>query len=136
MTTPCLATSMSYAAYFRSVLTGSSPEQRAIFCASLRSKTESEALATWWDVLALQHQRPPLAAANGEPWRTWLLMGGRGAGKTRAGAAWVRALATGNVEFAGPPAKRIAIVGETWQDAREVMVEGEAGLLRIHPPRD
>jgi phage terminase large subunit-like protein len=85
-----------------------------------------------WNGIALPHQRPPLAAANGEPWRTWLLMGGRGAGKTRAGAEWVRALATGNADFAGPPARRIALVGETLADAREVMIEGESGLLRLH----
>ena len=63
-------------------------------------------------------------------------MGGRGAGKTRAGAEWVRALATNNAEFAGSHARRIALVGETLADAREVMIEGESGLLRVHPQRD
>jgi phage terminase large subunit-like protein len=89
-----------------------------------------------WSEWALPHQRPPRAAQNGEPWRAWLLMGGRGAGKTRAGAEWIRALATGNADFAGPPARRIAIIGETLADAREVMIEGESGLLRIHPPHE
>ena len=39
---------------------------------------------------------PPLAAANGGPWRTWLILGGRGAGKTRAGAEWVSGIALGD----------------------------------------
>lgn len=60
-------------------------------------------------------------------WTTWLFLGGRGAGKTRAGAEWVRALATGP----NPPA-RIALVAETHQDARETMVEGHSGLLAVH----
>ena len=56
------------------------------------------------------------------------MLGGRGAGKTRAGAEWVRALA------AKMPDARIALVGETLADARTVMVEGVSGLLGVHPP--
>lgn len=61
-------------------------------------------------------------------WRTWLIMAGRGFGKTRAGAEWVRAMA----EDQG--ALRIALVGATIAEARAVMVEGESGLLAIAPP--
>jgi len=61
-------------------------------------------------------------------WLVWLLLGGRGSGKTRAGAEWVRALATGEP----PPAGPIALVGETFADVREVMIEGVSGLLTIH----
>jgi phage terminase large subunit-like protein len=86
-----------------------------------------------WRDWALAHQRPPARAANGEPWTTWLLLGGRGAGKTRAGAEWVRALAEGNPAFTAAPARRIALVGETLADTREVMIEGESGILRAHP---
>ena len=43
--------------------------------------------------LAHRHQEPPAAANNGGPWTTWLMLGGRGAGKTRAGAEWLRAQA-------------------------------------------
>jgi phage terminase large subunit-like protein len=57
-------------------------------------------------------------------WRTWLLMGGRGSGKTRAGAEWVHDMATRNP-------LRIALVAETLADAREVMVDGVSGLWRI-----
>lgn len=62
----------------------------------------------------------------------WLILGGRGAGKTRAGAEWLRGLVGGP----RPAAGRIALVGETLQDAREVMVEGVSGLLSVHPPRE
>lgn len=65
-------------------------------------------------------------------WTVWLVLGGRGAGKTRTGAEWVRALATGRAHAGGPPAGRIALVGETFADVRDVMVEGPSGLLAIH----
>ncbi len=61
------------------------------------------------------------------------MLGGRGAGKTRAGAEWVRAMVAGTPPYATRPHGRIALVGESWHDAREVMVEGESGLLRITP---
>ena len=61
-------------------------------------------------------------------WRTWLFMGGRGSGKTRAGAEWVRRLAL----FGG--ARRIALVGPTFSDVREVMIEGVSGLRAIVRP--
>ncbi|WP_328591712.1 DNA-packaging protein [Pararhizobium mangrovi] len=62
-------------------------------------------------------------------WRTWVLMGGRGAGKTRAGAEWVHAAA----RAAGREGKalRIALVAETLGDAREVMIDGISGIRRI-----
>jgi len=61
-------------------------------------------------------------------WRTWLIMAGRGFGKTRAGAEWVRAVAEAD------PAARIALVGSSLGDVRGVMVEGESGLLACCPP--
>ncbi len=78
-------------------------------------------------------QLPPRAAQGGGAWTTWLMLGGRGAGKTRAGAEWVRSLATARREGVAPP-PRIALVGETLNDARSVMVEGVSGLLAVHPP--
>ncbi|MEZ5957914.1 MAG: terminase family protein [Hyphomonadaceae bacterium] len=58
-------------------------------------------------------------------WRCWVFMGGRGAGKTRAGAEWVHELArTGG-------ARRIALIGPTFHDVREVMVEGSSGLRSL-----
>jgi len=81
-----------------------------------------------WPTFAHDHQMPP----DG-PWSQWLLMGGRGAGKTRAGAEWVRAMALGHQWCAEEFAGRIALVGETFADVREVMIEGVSGLLKIHP---
>ncbi|MGE0741075.1 MAG: DNA-packaging protein [Hyphomonadaceae bacterium] len=58
-------------------------------------------------------------------WRAWLFMGGRGSGKTRAGAEWVSELArTGR-------ARRIALIGPTFHDVREVMVEGPSGVRAL-----
>ncbi|WP_103255785.1 DNA-packaging protein [Tabrizicola aquatica] len=78
---------------------------------------------------ALPHQLPP----RGD-WKTWVIMGGRGAGKTRAGSEWVRA----QVEGPGPGdpgrSKRVALVGETVDQVREVMVMGESGILACSPP--
>lgn len=68
--------------------------------------------------------RPAQCPPPGD-WRSWLLMGGRGAGKTRAGAEWVRFAAL----FGG--CRRIALVGPTFNDVREVMVEGVSGLRAI-----
>lgn len=69
---------------------------------------------------------------SGAPWRTWLILGGRGAGKTRTGAEWVRAKVFGRNFVPGPPARRIALIGETLGDVRRVMVEGISGLLNVH----
>ena len=83
-----------------------------------------------WPLIGRLGQQPPLAAQGGGDWLTWLMLGGRGAGKTRAGAEWVRALIHGR---AGPKAGRLALVAESLGDVREVMVEGVSGLLAIHP---
>ncbi|MDZ4789681.1 MAG: terminase family protein [Hyphomicrobiales bacterium] len=86
-----------------------------------------------WQLWARDDQLPPARAQGGGDWATWLLLGGRGAGKTRAGAEWVRGQALGLAPFASRSAERIALIGETLADARSVMVEGPSGLLAIHP---
>lgn len=91
-----------------------------------------EALLHDWQIWARDDQLPPAIEAEA-PWHVWLLMGGRGAGKTRAGAEWVRAMALGRAPVAAEPACRIALVGETLGDVRRTMIEGESGLLVIHP---
>jgi phage terminase large subunit-like protein len=73
-----------------------------------------------WYCWARDEQRPP-----GGDWDTWLYLGGRGAGKTCAGAGWV---ADG---VANRKLRRIALVGATFNDARAVMVEGESGLMAM-----
>jgi len=77
------------------------------------------------------HQIPPLLGNNGEPWTTWLLIGGRGAGKTRAGAEWVKSIAKAPRQD-GEGERRIALIGETEHEVREVMIEGVSGLLSVH----
>jgi phage terminase large subunit-like protein len=79
------------------------------------------------------HQEHRETGNNGAAWTTWLMLGGRGAGKTRAGAEWVRAMVHGMPPWTGRAHGRVALVGETIHDAREVMVEGESGLLRTSP---
>ncbi len=64
------------------------------------------------------------------------MLGGRGAGKTRAGAEWVRGMASGDRMFTKGPVGRIALIGETYAAVRDVMIEGESGLLAIHPDRE
>jgi phage terminase large subunit-like protein len=85
-----------------------------------------------WQVWARDDQLPPVTTAAGDAWRVWLILGGRGAGKTRAGAEWVRAKALGIAPLGDTPARRIALVGETLADVRRVMIEGVSGLLAIH----
>lgn len=72
---------------------------------------------------------PPCPARD--DWTTWAVIGGRGAGKTRTGAEWVRALALGDPAFTGEAVGRIALVGETFADVRDVMVDGPSGLLSL-----
>jgi len=81
----------------------------------------------WW-LRARHDQLPPPDGA----WLTWLMLGGRGAGKTRAGAEFVRGLAMGKRPYAEEATGPIALVGETYADVREVMIEGASGLLTVH----
>jgi phage terminase large subunit-like protein len=92
---------------------------------------EQERLRDDWALWARPDQMPPAG-----DWTTWLLLGGRGAGKTRAGAEWVKAMALGRPPFAERPTGRIALVGETFADVRDVMIEGISGLLRLHRRAD
>lgn len=85
-----------------------------------------------WQAWARDDQLPPEPVDADVPWRVWIILGGRGAGKTRAGAEWVRAKALGLAPYAPTPASRIALVGETLNDVRRVMIEGVSGLLAIH----
>jgi phage terminase large subunit-like protein len=97
------------------------------------SAGEADFLLHDWQLWARDDQLPPPLSQAGQPWTTWLILGGRGAGKTRAGAEWVRGVALGIPGFAARPVGRIALVGESLTDARAVMVDGPSGLLAIHP---
>ena len=87
------------------------------------------ALPWVFEFWALPHQLPPEGA-----WKSWVILGGRGAGKTRAGAEWVRAQVEGPRPADPGRARRVALVGETFDQVREVMVFGESGILACSPP--
>lgn len=87
------------------------------------------ALPWLFEFWALPHQLPPEGA-----WRTWVIMGGRGAGKTRAGSEWVRAEVEGGRPMDPGRSRRVALVGETIDQVREVMIFGESGILACSPP--
>ena len=89
-----------------------------------------------WQLWARDDQLPPSFTDLANQWHIWLLLGGRGAGKTRAGAEWVRAMALGKAPMAKKPAKRIALIGQTLGDIRRTMIEGCSGLLVIHPDHE
>lgn len=78
---------------------------------------------------ALPHQLPPDGA-----WKSWVIMGGRGAGKTRAGSEWVRAEVEGSGPLDPGRSRRVALVGETIDQVREVMIFGDSGILACSPP--
>ena len=79
-----------------------------------------------WSLFAHAYQWPPAG-----DWTTWLMLGGRGAGKTRAGAEWIVGQALGLKGFAPAPVERIALIGETMADVRDVMVQGPSGILGV-----
>ncbi|WP_439573063.1 DNA-packaging protein [Phreatobacter sp.] len=87
-------------------------------------------LKAFWPAFARREQMPPPGA-----WRVWAFIGGRGAGKTRAGSEWVHGIVHGRDGFA-PAAGRIALIGETIDQVREVMVEGVSGLLATGFPAE
>jgi len=89
-------------------------------------RRQQDAFLTDFEARAHPHQLPPERANSGEDWTTWLILGGRGAGKTRAGAEWVRSLALADKHA------RIALIGETEHEVRSVMIEGVSGLLAVH----
>lgn len=98
------------------------PEQLDVVLAGLSDDEKSQML--WdWTVWARPKQLPPDGA-----WRVWLILAGRGFGKTRTGAEFIRR------EVNAGKANHIALVGATAADVRDTMIEGESGLLRVFPP--
>lgn len=97
----------------------------------LSSLSHNAVLALPWlfEHWAHEHQKPPV-----EDWKTWVILGGRGAGKTRAGAEWVRSQVEGSQPEENGTARRVALVAETLDQARDVMVFGDSGILACSPP--
>ncbi len=109
-------------------LASAPPEQVTEFLDSL-SDGALAALPWLFECWAAPHQLPP----EGD-WRTWVCLGGRGAGKTRAGAEWVRAQVEGARPLDPGRARRVALVAETYDQARDVMIFGDSGILACCPP--
>jgi phage terminase large subunit-like protein len=151
------------AARLRNVLNASIASGRLPEVLNELTAAELEFIAHDWQLWARDDQLAPLSVAScdsppgsrpqgaalpdersaneNENWRVWLLLGGRGSGKTRAGAEWVRSLALASSDSPSGSrlhdAKvRIALVGKTLADVRNVMIEGQSGLLAIHPAHE
>lgn len=101
-----------------------SPSRRRQFVASLDQQERN-----LWEEDFLNSAHPGQLPPDGD-WLTWLVMGGRGFGKTRAGAEWVRRIAEGDGRA------RIALVAASMAEARSVMIEGESGLIACSPGHD
>jgi phage terminase large subunit-like protein len=90
--------------------------------------SQRERLQYEWEFWARPEQLPPDKLPNGKDWLVWLVLAGRGFGKTRLAVEWIRRFAFDH------PGSRIAIVGRTASDVRGTMLEGPSGLLTISPP--
>lgn len=96
--------------------------------AALLSGLDMDALVWDWKAWARPEQMPP----SGDDWSIWLYMAGRGAGKTRAAAEWVRDKAKDTSQGQ----LRFALVARTAADVRDVIVEGESGIISVSPPSE
>lgn len=97
-------------------------EERQAFLQELKPEELAALEFDWPGFWARPAQLPP-----SQTWKVWLILAGRGFGKSRAGAEQVRA-------WASVPKQRIALIGETAADVRDVMVEGESGIMACCPP--
>src|SRR5215217_3371560 len=115
-------TCVIFATSWPSVLNSSPVADFVRIVASLTDAQVEEQFFDWprW---AYEQQTEP----EGD-WTTWLFLGGRGCGKTRTGAEWVRSLVARNVS-------PIALVGETMTEAMAVMVRGESGIMAVFPDK-
>lgn len=90
-----------------------------------KARRKQEVVQYNWQMLARANQLPPQGN-----WRVWMILAGRGFGKTRTGAETLRQwIQTGLC-------RRLALVAETEAEARHVMVEGSSGLLSVYPPAE
>ena len=98
-------------------------DERALALAGM----DAETLLWDWSVWGRPEQQTP----EGD-WAVWLYLGGRGAGKTRAAAEWVREQA----KYTTTGQRRFALVARTAADVRDVIVEGESGIMNVSPPSE
>ncbi len=109
-----------------------SPERLALYVrlkkallGELKRRKDEEARYDW-----LSNARPEQRFPVGDDWQTWLILAGRGFGKTRTGAETIRHLVETN------QARHIALIGQSLVEAASVMVHGESGLLAVFPPHE
>lgn len=107
------------------ILAGLSDEERKEYLSSL-TPSQLAKLKYHWDFWSRPAQQEP----DGEWWNTWLILSGRGFGKTRTGAETVRKWVLGDTPLSPGRCSRIALVAETAADARDVMVDA---ILKAHP---
>lgn len=100
-------------------------QQQEDFIESLTEGEVEYLLSSWRDFLARKNQLSP----DGD-WDIWMMMAGRGFGKTRSGSEWVREQVLNCMETEGEPI-RIGLVNETQKDLTQVMVEGDSGILAV-----
>lgn len=110
------------------LIASAEPNEREKFIEEL-TDLELSSLPWLWEFWAHKHQMPPAGK-----WRSWVLLGGRGAGKTRAGSEWVRSEVEGALPLDPGRSRKVALVGETYDQARDVMVFGESGIIACSPP--
>jgi phage terminase large subunit-like protein len=115
---PPMAPSLSPASHLALL----SPAEQEAFFAACTAEELAALEYDFWGFWARPNQLPPLG-----DWKVWIILAGRGFGKSRTGAEQV-------LEWAKVPKARIALVAETAADARDVMVEGESGILACCPP--
>lgn len=96
-----------------------SADEQAEVIRALTKPQQREFNERWWQWAHDGQRAPP------GDWRLWLIRAGRGFGKTRAGAEWVSAHARAT------PTARIALVGGSIDDVRQVMIEGPSGLIAV-----
>lgn len=104
------------------------PPTRTAFLNALTAN-ELDFLLHHWPFWARADQLAP----TDTDWTTWLILGGRGAGKTRAGAEWIRMQVEGDTPLGPGNARRIALVAQDYAEGRAVMIEGPSGLLALTP---
>ena len=104
-----------------SLVSGPMSKQSARIAAITSLREMREHLAATWALH--KHQISP-----DFDWRTWVLLGGRGSGKTCAGAAWI-------ADLAKRPNLTLALVGPALHDVREVMIEGPSGVMTLAESR-
>ncbi len=101
-----------------------SDEEKAEVLAGL----DPEALQWDWSFWGRPEQQRP----QGDDWNIWMYLAGRGAGKTRTASEWVREEA----KYTNTGQRRFALVARTAADVRDVIVEGESGIINVTPPSE